>query len=488
MNRSRAAPTDTTRHPIMNEHSYKTIAFAAAALLLTPAPGHASDDAGAATFRQEARATRAPADSLYRVGRAALNAGRYREASRAFLEVVRADADFSHAADALYWRALSLYRLGDESDLRQALGALERLRAEYPDARIIGDASALDTRVRGMLARTGDAEAAAEIMESARVADGVDTDADMETDVDVYTENPEVDVQASADAGVRVAALNALLQMDSDRALPILENVIRDCPECSPDLRRRALFMVAQQAADSTATELLLHTARSDPDPEVRRQAVFWLSEVDSPRAVDALREVLASPADSALHERAAFALAQHEGPEAAAAIRSLARDRTASPELRARAIFWLGREEGNDGYLRDLFDEVSEPTLREKILFSVAEADAEGNRSWFIDVARDAANPKSIRKKALFWAGRAEGPLAPLVDLYDGLQGRDLKEQLLFAVVQSEAEGATEWLIEVARTEDDPELRKRAIFWLGQSEDPRAADALAEIIGSGGD
>ena len=37
--------------------------------------------------------------------------------------------------------------------------------------------------------------------------------------------------------------------------------------------------------------------------------------------------------------------------------------------------------------------------------------------------------------------------------------------------------------LLEIARRDADPELRKKALFWLGQSNDPRAAKALQDII-----
>jgi hypothetical protein len=36
---------------------------------------------------------------------------------------------------------------------------------------------------------------------------------------------------------------------------------------------------------------------------------------------------------------------------------------------------------------------------------------------------------------------------------------------------------------IDIARHETDRELRNRAVFWLGQSRDPRAVQALLEII-----
>ena len=36
---------------------------------------------------------------------------------------------------------------------------------------------------------------------------------------------------------------------------------------------------------------------------------------------------------------------------------------------------------------------------------------------------------------------------------------------------------------MDIAKSEPDRELRKKAIFWLGQSRDPRATAFLAELI-----
>jgi hypothetical protein len=40
-------------------------------------------------------------------------------------------------------------------------------------------------------------------------------------------------------------------------------------------------------------------------------------------------------------------------------------------------------------------------------------------------------------------------------------------------------------WLLPtlVARAHRDPEVRRAAFFWLGESEDPRALDFLAEVL-----
>ena len=37
--------------------------------------------------------------------------------------------------------------------------------------------------------------------------------------------------------------------------------------------------------------------------------------------------------------------------------------------------------------------------------------------------------------------------------------------------------------LIQVARTHSNPAVRKQAMFWLGQSKDPRALALFAEIL-----
>ena len=37
--------------------------------------------------------------------------------------------------------------------------------------------------------------------------------------------------------------------------------------------------------------------------------------------------------------------------------------------------------------------------------------------------------------------------------------------------------------LIDIAKHEPNAELRKKAVFWLGQSHDPRARQALLDII-----
>ena len=68
-----------------------------------------------------------PADSLYRLARETLNRGEYRRAAQLFADISQRFPNSVYAADARYWRAFALYRIGGTNDLRDALSALERV-------------------------------------------------------------------------------------------------------------------------------------------------------------------------------------------------------------------------------------------------------------------------------------------------------------------------------------------------------------------------
>jgi HEAT repeat protein len=56
-------------------------------------------------------------------------------------------------------------------------------------------------------------------------------------------------------------------------------------------------------------------------------------------------------------------------------------------------------------------------------------------------------------------------------------------RSQAVFALSQRpQAEGIPA-LIQVARTHRDVQIRKQALFWLGQSKDPRALALFEEIL-----
>lgn len=156
------------------------------------------------------------------------------------------------------------------------------------------------------------------------------------------------------------------------------------------------------------------------------------------------------------------------------------------SDEIREQIIFWLGQmgSPENATYLRDFYAKTTSPALKEKVLFSVSQMSFPENARWLMGIAQDARESMEIRKNALFWAGQMKQvAFADLVAMYDQVQDREMKEQLIFVYSQRSTPEGVDRLMQIARTETDPDLKKAALFWLSQSHDPRVADFLLEII-----
>jgi HEAT repeat protein len=410
-----------------------------------------------------------PADSLYRAARESLNGRRWEEAARRFAELRERHPRSGYVGDAYYFQALALYRAGGSSRMDEARRLLEEQARTHPDAATVQDAEALLVRVQSARASRGDADAAADVARTASA------DCDEE------------------DQTVRVTALSALLQMDEERAAPILLEVLRQRDECSTELRKQAVFLVAQKMSDETVDVLLdLAQRNPDPDPEVREAAIFWLSQVRSDEALDALLSILeAGDVDDDVREHVVFAISQHRSPRAAAVLRDLARDASASTDLRANAIFWLGQQDQTDGgaFLRELYASLDETELKERVLFSISQRRGTESRDWLLARARDSSEPLELRKNALFWAGQAGLEVQEVMDIYRASSDLEMKKQALFVLTQVRGGGAeaADALMEIARTEDDAELKQQAIFWLGQNRDPRVAEFLLELIRRGG-
>jgi HEAT repeat protein len=428
--------------------------------------GRSLETPGPAAAAEESYYPQDPADSLYRAAREQLNRDNYRRAAEMFAQVYARYPRSDYAAQALYYQAFALYRNGRDEDLERALGALERLQERYSDSEVaLEDAESLQARISGELGRRGYAEEAEETYRRA------------------HREG------CTGEDEIRIAALNALLQMSSEQALPILERVLanRDDDECSVELRRKAVFLLSQHV-DERTVDILLDLVRNDPDAEIRSQAVFWLSQVHGERTVEALEEILLESESPELQEKAIFALSQHHSSRSGQILRDYAMREDAPLELREKAIFWLGQQHGaeNAQFLRELYGSTESSELRKKIIFSLAQMHDRESGRWLLERAADTDESYEVRKSAIFWAGQAGVAIADMAEIYDRLPDREMKEQVIFALSQRHEDEAVDKLLDIARNETDTELKKKAIFWLSQSHDPRVAEFLLELIEGG--
>lgn len=433
-----------------------------------------------------------PADSLYRVARAALSQSRFRDAVGHFRTIREKYPRSGYTPDALYWEAFALHRLGGNANLRAALTALQMQAERFPRAATRGDGESLTARINSDLARLGDARSAMAVTRAAeaaaappaRPATPMPASSARAPRPPRDARGPRGRDECAGEDDTKAIALNALIQMDSERALPILKKLLARRDTASVCLRRRAIFLVAQHETSETE-DLLLAAARNDPDSEVREQAVFWLSQVDSDRAVSALDSILRMSRDEGLQEKAIFALSQQRSPRAATILRTYAERNDVPDELRVRAIFWIGQsnDAGSADFMRQLYGRLTSEELKGKVLFSIAQSSDPANTRWLLDLAKNGREPIEARKQALFWVGQGSASIDELVSLYDQMTDREMREQLVFVYSQRDEPAALDKMLDIARRDADAEIRKRALFWIGQSDDPRATQIIQDIL-----
>jgi HEAT repeat protein len=402
-----------------------------------------------------------PADSLYRLAREAMSRGDYKRAAELFHRIPERYPQSAYASQAIYYEAFSLYRSGGNDDLSTARDRLNQLKQR--DAKIWkSDGAVLLTRVCGELAKRGDQACASDIEQAAQ-----------------GSKNPCPD----EDEDVRIAALNALMQMDAERAVPILKQVLARREPCTSALREKAVFILSQKHTAETAN-ILMNVARSDPDQDVREAAVQWLSQV--PGSTGLLEEILKSNADEDIKDKALFALSQQNEPRAQQALREFAQREGESSDLREKAIFWLGQRRSgeNTEFLRNMYGRIKDQDLRDKIMFSLSQQRGAGNEQWLMGIALNSKEDIELRKKALFLAGQSGVAIPELAQLYDRMADTEMKDAIIFSLSQRQSDkAAIDKMFDIAKNEKDPELRKKAIFWLGQSRDPRVQQYLMDLI-----
>ena len=99
------------------------------------------------------------------------------------------------------------------------------------------------------------------------------------------------------------------------------------------------------------------------------------------------------------------------------------------------------------------------------------------------IALARSAKS-SDVRGTALFWLAQRAGDKA-VGTITQALEDpeTEVRKQAVFALSQLPKDEGVPKLIEVARTHRDVAVRKQAMFWLGQSRDPRALTFFEQIL-----
>jgi HEAT repeats len=287
----------------------------------------------------------------------------------------------------------------------------------------------------------------------------------------------------------RDAILPAVLA-DSVDVAPQLLAIARD--ETRPrETRRSAISWVGRQAdapaAGARAADALVRIARNESDNnQVRQQALQTLARLDHGAGIPSLMELASGGSDSWLTRESVQALAQSGDPRARGYLRSVV-DRADLPDaLLEVAIRGVGREfaTARDAeLLRQVYRKLTSERTKQSVINAIGEMGGSANERWLLGVAQDENERQSLRRQALNHARRSGAPMTELVALYDRTTDPAMKEMLIGVYVESGERVATDKLISILRSEENRQLRRRAISHLSKSEDPRVKAELTKIV-----
>ncbi len=257
------------------------------------------------------------ADASYDKGTAALDAGKWEQAIDAFREIAR---DKGPKADAAaYWIAYAQNKLGRSAE---ALTTLADLKQKYPKSSWLKDARVLETEIRP----------------GGRAAS-----------------------EADGDEELKLMAINGLMSSDPERALPLLEKIIRS--NQSTALRERALFVLAQSKTPR-AREILLSTAQGTSNPELQEKAIQYLGMIG---AREDLATLYRTATSREIKLRVIKSMMIGGDSEDLAELAKGEKD----PELRGEAIQKLGMigKEKTAALLRDIYRSDPDRSVKKRVL-----------------------------------------------------------------------------------------------------------------------
>jgi tetratricopeptide (TPR) repeat protein len=368
------------------------------------------------------------ADELYDEGREAIEEGKYDRAIDRFNKLI--DLKTSRIDAALYWKAYSLAKVGQRAD---ALNTLADLQKRFADSRWSRDAKALEVEVRQASGQT-------------------------------------VSPAAQEDDELKLMALRGIMQSDPEQAYPIIEKMLNGAN--SPKVKDRALFVLSQSRGGK-ARDIIAGVAKGNSNPDLQLKAIRYLGIMNGTDNRQLLADVYKGSSDPAV-KRAILRSFMVAGDRD----RLLAVAKTESaPELRGEAVQQLGvMHAGTE--LNELYQSESSADVKKRILQAMFVG---GQSERLIELAKGERDPQlrvtAIRNLGLM---RSAAPADALKAIYSADTSADVRKAVVNALfLQNNAKT----LVDLARAEKSPDLKKEIVSKLSLMKSKEATDYLMELL-----
>ena len=252
-----------------------------------------------------------------------------------------------------------------------------------------------------------------------------------------------------------------------------------------PEIRRSVISAAGNSIDEQPAFTFLLKVGKNDADWESRKTAVRHLGRFENESAADELMKIYSSDAHHEVKRAALRALGETKTPRSQTRLLEIARTDT-NPELRKTAIRVLSeRGEAAVDDLLKLFDSEQSTEVKRAVLQTLSDIKSTRVEDKFYEVAKS-NDAVEVRRQAIRLLGervskRSFEFLSATAQSNDG--NGEVQVQAVRAISERRSEESVPILIKIARTHQNPMVRKQAIRSLGESGDPRAVEFFREVL-----
>jgi len=149
------------------------------------------------------------------------------------------------------------------------------------------------------------------------------------------------------------------------------------------------------------------------------------------------------------------------------------------------KAVHWFTSVPVNDSvnYMKTFMAPTEPRKLNDSAVTVIALTKGDQPLNELLSLARDGTTQS--KGNALFWLAQRAGMKAvgTITAAIENDPDTKVKERAVFALSQLPKDEGVPLLIQQARSNKNPVVRKQAMFWLGQSKDPRALKFFEEIL-----
>jgi HEAT repeat protein len=273
-------------------------------------------------------------------------------------------------------------------------------------------------------------------------------------------------------------AVLAIALHDDARVTGLLKNFIRSSQNAR--VRSSSVYWLGQIGGEQA---FLADIVRNDSeDRKLRRQAAHAIGESRDRGALALLQSLYDAVKDAEVHRSLVQAAGDNQDQDGAFAFILKVAKSDPDREARRTAVRQLGEFERDAAVdeLMKIYAGDADNEVKRTVLHSLAETKQPKAQGRLLELARTEPNPELRRQAIHVLAERGASVVEDLIKLYDGERSPEVRRAVLQSLSEIKSNRVEDKIFEVARGDENMELRRQAIRLLGERAGKRSLDFLS--------